>query len=176
MNSPTRQLHDALFDLVGLLNRAGPDEALMRAAGVSLDQALFPLLVRIERRGPIGVVDLADLAGRDYSTVSRQVAKLEALGLVERRPGQTDRRVNEAVISPRGKAMTDALDATRERAAGKLFATWSDHDRDELVRLLRRFADNAMAASRFSDLDTDDDIGPPEEKVLANKKVLGGTP
>src|ERR1700742_1356940 len=90
MTSLTRQLHDALFDLVGLLNRSGPDEALMRAAGVSLDQALFPLLVRIERKGPIGVVELAARAVRDYSTVSRQVAKLEALGLVERRPGRAD--------------------------------------------------------------------------------------
>ena len=147
MISLTRQLHDALFDLVGFLNRAGPDETLMQAAGVSLDQALFPLLVRIERRGPIGVGDLADLAGRDYSTVSRQVAKLEALGLVERRPGKTDRRVNEAVVSPRGRAMTRALDAARERAASALFADWSEHDQRELVRLLRRFADDAMAAN-----------------------------
>src|ERR1700744_3796684 len=106
MPSLTRQLHDALFDLVGLLNRAGPDEALMRAAGVSLDQALFPLLVRVERRGPLGVVDPADRAGRDYSTVSRQVAKRETLGLVERRASLADRRVNEAVVSARGKAMT----------------------------------------------------------------------
>jgi DNA-binding MarR family transcriptional regulator len=175
MSSPTRQLHDALFDLVGLLNRAGPDEALMRAAGVSLDQALFPLLVRIERKGPIGVVDLADLAGRDYSTVSRQVAKLEALGLVERRPGRTDRRVNEAVVSARGRTITDALDATRERAAHRLFASWSEHDQRELVRLIRRFADDAMAASRFNDLDTDDDIGPPDRKERATKGS-GGTP
>ena len=147
MTTLARQLHDALFDLVGLLNRARPDETLIQAAGISLDQALFPLLVRIERRGPIGVGDLADLAGRDYSTVSRQVAKLEALGLVERRPGRTDRRVNEAVVSARGKAMTDALDAARETAARALFADWSEHDQRELVRLLRRFADDAMAAN-----------------------------
>jgi DNA-binding MarR family transcriptional regulator len=158
MTTPTRQLHDALFDLVGLLNRAGPDETLMRAAGISLDQALFPLLVRIERKGPIGVVDLADLAGRDYSTVSRQVAKLESLGLVERRPGRADRRVNEATVSARGKAMTDALDAARERALRTLFATWSEQDQRDLVRLLRRFADEVIAANAAIDLDTDGNL------------------
>jgi DNA-binding MarR family transcriptional regulator len=53
------------------------------------------------------VVELADRAGRDYTTVSRQVAKLESLGLVERRESATDRRVREAAISAKGKAMTD---------------------------------------------------------------------
>ena len=158
MTTPTRQLHDALFDLIGLLNRAGPDETLMRAAGISLDQALFPLLVRIERRGPIGVGDLADLAGRDYSTVSRQVAKLETLGLVERRPGRTDRRVNEAMVSPRGKAMTDALDDARERALRALFTTWSEQDQLDLVRLLRRFADEVIAANAANNLDRDGNL------------------
>jgi predicted transcriptional regulator len=32
----------------------------------------------VARLGPIGVVDFADRAGRDYTTVSRQVAKLAA--------------------------------------------------------------------------------------------------
>ena len=58
---------------------------MIREAGIALDRALFPLLVVIERRGPIGVVDLAGRVGRDYTTVSRQIAKLEGLGLIERR-------------------------------------------------------------------------------------------
>ena len=146
MASIVRQLHDALLDLVGLLNSAQPDETKMRTAGVSLDRALFPLLVRIERRGPIGVGDLADLAGRDYTTVSRQVAKLESLGLVARRPGSADRRINEAMVTTQGKAMTDAFDAAREELAGRLLSHWSEKDQQDLARLLRRFADDALAA------------------------------
>ena len=60
---------------------------MSRSSASALDRALFPLLVGIERRGPIGVGDLADLAGRDYSTVSRQVAKLESLGAHIELPG-----------------------------------------------------------------------------------------
>ena len=67
-------LHEALIDLVGFFNRPQNDAILVREAGVSLDRALFPLLVRIQRRGPLGVGELADLVGRDYTTVSRQVA------------------------------------------------------------------------------------------------------
>jgi predicted transcriptional regulator len=42
------------------------------------------LLVGVERFGPIAVVELADRAGRDLTTFSRQVAKLEELSLVTR--------------------------------------------------------------------------------------------
>ena len=115
--------------------------SLIREAGIPLDRALFPLLVGIERFGPIGVVDLADRVGRDYTTVSRQVAKLESLDLVARQAGVADRRVREAVVAPRGKAMTEAVDAARDRIGRAIFATWAAHDVDELVRLMRKFAD-----------------------------------
>jgi len=131
-----------MMDLVGFLNRPQADDVLLREAGVSLDRALFPLLVRIERKGPVGVVELADLAGRDHSVVSRQVAKLESLGLVERRPG-ADKRVREAVVTDKGRALTDALDAARQRLAGPMLERWSAQDRKDLARLLRRFVDDA---------------------------------
>jgi len=136
-----RQLHGALMDIVSVMNRPQRDEQMVREAGIALDRALFPLLVGIERVGPIGIVELADRAGRDYTTVSRQVAKLESLGLAERRQSAADRRVNEAVITPKGKAMTDRIDAARERYARAIFETWDTHDVDELVRLMRKFAD-----------------------------------
>lgn len=136
-----RALHGAVLDIVGVMNRPQRDEALIRAAGIPLDRALFPLLVGIERFGPIGIVDMADRVGRDYTTVSRQVAKLESLGLVARRGSARDRRVREAIITTKGKAMTDLVDAARERIGRAIFASWDAHDIDELVRLMRKLAD-----------------------------------
>jgi DNA-binding MarR family transcriptional regulator len=123
------------------MNRPQRDEVLIKEAGIPLDRALFPLLVGIARFGPIGIVDLADRVGRDYTTVSRQVAKLESLALVARHGSAADRRVREAVITPKGKAMTDLVDAAREKIGRAIFATWDAHDIDELVRLMRKFAD-----------------------------------
>ena len=136
-----RQLHGSLLDIVSLMNRPQRDEALIKAAGIPLDRALFPLLVGVERFGPIGVVELADRVGRDYTTVSRQVARLESLGLVERRGSTTDQRVREAIVTQKGKAMTDRVDAARDRIGRSIFATWDAHDIEELVRLMRKFAD-----------------------------------
>jgi DNA-binding MarR family transcriptional regulator len=146
-----RELRRAVLDIVSVMNRPQRDEALIRAAGIPLDRALFPLIVGIERFGPIGVVDLADRVGRDYTTVSRQVAKLEDLGLVERQESNADRRVREAVVTRKGKAMTDLVDAARERIGRGIFETWEAHEIDELVRLMRKFAD---ALSRDLPVDT----------------------
>ncbi len=133
-------LHEALIDIVAVMNRPQRDQAIIEAAGITLDQALFPLLVIVDRRGPIGVVDLAGRVGRDYTTVSRQIAKLEHLGLVERRPG-ADRRVREATITAAGEAMNRAIDTARERLATQAFGSWQIDDLAQLARLLRRFAD-----------------------------------
>jgi DNA-binding MarR family transcriptional regulator len=136
-----RELHGALVDIVSVINRPQRDEALIKEAGIRLDRALFPLLVGIERFGPIGVVELADRVGRDYTTVSRQVAKLESLGLVKRRGSAADRRVREAAITMEGKVMTGLVDAARDRIGRAIFETWDPRDIDELVRLMRKFAD-----------------------------------
>ncbi|HEY1836293.1 MAG TPA: MarR family transcriptional regulator [Rhizomicrobium sp.] len=147
MNRELRQLHTAFLDLAGMLNEPQRDDVLIAEAGISLDRALFPLLVRIERKGPIGIVELANISGRDHTTVSRQVAKLERLGLVTRQPGKADRRVREAAVTKKGLTMTKALDDARERIAGPIFAQWSKSDRQNLVRLLRKFIDAARSVT-----------------------------
>ncbi|WP_409033798.1 MarR family winged helix-turn-helix transcriptional regulator [Rhizobium sp. AP16] len=141
IKSQFRKLHAAVLDIVAVINRPQGDEALIREAGIPLDRALFPLLVLIERLGPIGVVDLADRVGRDHTTVSRQVAKLESLDLVVRQASAVDRRVREAIIAPKGKIMTDAVDGARDRIGGAILESWDVNDIDDLVRLMRKFAD-----------------------------------
>jgi DNA-binding MarR family transcriptional regulator len=135
-----RELHLALISIVSVMNRPELDEKMVREAGIALDRALFPLLVLVERLGPIGVVDLAARVGRDHTTVSRQIAKLESHGLIARRADVEDGRVRQAVVTPKGKAMTDAVDAARDRLGQALFAGWEPKDVDELVRLLQKFA------------------------------------
>lgn len=138
------QLREAMLDLTGVLNRPQPDAALIELAGVDLDRALFPLLARVERRGPLGIGELAELCGRDYTTVSRQIAKLEGLGLVVRQVNLRDARIKEAAITEKGRAMTGALDGAREKILTSLFKEWDKQELAELARLLRKFANDAL--------------------------------
>jgi DNA-binding MarR family transcriptional regulator len=136
----------AVVDLLTIMNRPQRDARMIQEAGISLDRALFPLLVGIGRFGPIGVGELADRVGRDYTTVSRQVAKLESLGLVGREPGRADRRVTEAVVTAKGRELTKAIDKARDRILTAMLADWRRQDIATLAVLLRRLADTALAA------------------------------
>lgn len=143
-DDPFVEIHGALVDIVGIMNSPQRDAAMIREAGISLDRALFPLLLLVARKGPISVTDLADLVGRDHSTVSRQVPKLEELGLIERRLAGADRRVREAVITPAGQEMTAIIDDTRKQLAGRLLKDWSEQDLQSLAVLIRKLADDVL--------------------------------
>ena len=148
MDPQLRQIHDALFDLFRVANAPQPDALLIQEAGITLDRALLPLLARIGRLGRVGVVELAEMVGRDYTTVSRQAAKLESLGLIERKASATDKRVREATLTPEGEAMNAAVDGARDRLFRAHFDRWPDHEKAELGRLLRKMADEALNWTR----------------------------
>ena len=132
-------LAGALLDLFGLLNSPQRDDALLREAGVELDRALFPLLVRLGRRGPLGVAELADQAGRDHTTISRQLAKLESLGLVARTDDPQDRRRRATGLTDAGAAVVEAISGARRRLLSRALADWTADDRTALAGLTRRF-------------------------------------
>lgn len=135
----------ALLDLMSFLNSPQRDEALLRAAGVALDRALFPLLMRLGMLGPLGVAELAEQVGRDHTTVSRQLAKLESLGLVERCTDGEDKRRRAARVTAAGRKIVTAIARTRRRVLEEALGAWSAADRAALERLTRRFA-NALIA------------------------------
>jgi DNA-binding MarR family transcriptional regulator len=172
ISAQLRRLHEAVLDIVGVMNRPQRDETLIREAGIPLDRALFPLLIGVERFGPIGVVELADGVGRDHTTVSRQVAKLEGLGLVHRKGSAADRRVREAIISQKGKAMVDLVGAARDRILGAIFEKWDAGEIDALVRLTRKFAD-AMKEDPPSGARGDDThLRPPRRRAASKGRFI----
>jgi DNA-binding MarR family transcriptional regulator len=135
-----RALHMALLEIVGVMNAPQRDEALLAAAGVRLDRALFPLLIGVERFGPIGVVELAAGVNRDHTTVSRQLAKLESLGLVTRVESPDDRRTRRAVVTAEGQMTGERIDAARVRMFRAIFSDWPPEEVTELTRLMGKFA------------------------------------
>jgi DNA-binding MarR family transcriptional regulator len=148
MKKEMSMLRDALLDLTGFMNSPQPDAALIALSGVELGRALFPLLMRVDRKGPLGIGELADLVGRDYTTVSRQIAKLEDMGLIDRRVNAGDARIKEAVITAKGQTMTKALNAAREKLMTSLLAKWDKKELADLARLMRRLADDALSFIR----------------------------
>jgi len=125
------------------------DEALLREAGVTIDRALFPLLVRLAVR-QANVAELAGQVGRDHTTVSRQLGKLERLGLAARHPGAADRRVHNARLTPDGERIVHAIAAARRRLLSRALAAWTDADLASLATLNRRLVQTLADASRVA--------------------------
>ena len=142
----TDELHAILLEVTGVMNRPDIDARFLARTGVRLDRALFPLLTRIGAAGPIGAVDLAALVGRDHSTVSRQLARLEELGLVERSRSASDGRVRLLEPSAAGKRMLADFARTRRKLLEEHFKDWSAQERAQLIQLLKKLAKSAGEA------------------------------
>lgn len=107
----------------------------LRSIGITVAQ-LDLLATLLETEAESRAVDLARRMYMDPSTVSRNVSRLERLGLVKTRPGRTSREHNVSV-TPRGRrraARASALWAEGQREAMKLLGSEGVRALDLLVR------------------------------------------
>jgi DNA-binding MarR family transcriptional regulator len=137
---PLKALHEALLQIVSVLNRPQGDNLILTRAGVSLDTALFPLLVRVSMQPNITIGELADQVGRDYSTVSRQVSRLQELGFVRSEPSESDRRQRLLSVTATGKNTVTKIDRARSSVMSEALDGWSQGEIAELARLTARLA------------------------------------
>jgi DNA-binding MarR family transcriptional regulator len=137
---PLKTLHDALLQIANVLNRPQGDNVILTRAGVSLDTALFPLLVRVSMQRNITIGDLADQVGRDYSTVSRQITRLQTLGLVHSELSETDRRQRLLSVTAAGRNTLKKIDRARNSVMSETLEGWSQAEIAELARMTTRLA------------------------------------
>lgn len=132
----TDRLHRAVIAVSDQVNRLDIDARLLAASGVKLDRALFPLLCRIAIKADMNVAELANLVGRDHSVVSRQIVKMEKLGLLVRTSDPSDRRSRHLALSKAGREMMSRISAERRRWMEGHFAQWDKADRNRLIELM----------------------------------------
>ena len=102
------------------------------------------LLFHLCKDGPQRSSALAAAVCVDPSTVSRQIADLVDLGLVERRADPLDGRATLLAATEAGEARHRMVHERRDRAFAVMLADWSDDDVHTLVGLLRRFNDTLI--------------------------------
>jgi DNA-binding MarR family transcriptional regulator len=133
--------YDVWLDMLARQSPARFVALILDRAGVSLSADLCRYLVNIGLRGPIGVLELAGLVESNHPKVSRALAQLEELGLVERAEAPHDRRIKTTTLTQQGHHVIEAINRGRRHVLDEAFAGWSDYDRAELARLTSRFAD-----------------------------------
>lgn len=129
--------------------------------GEGLEWAGYSLLMYLCKEGPQRSSTLAAAACVDPSTVSRQVAQLVELDLVERRADPHDGRATLLAATDLGEARHQAVHERRNRAFTRLLADWPPDDVRRLADLLHRlndsFAEHRSAVlEAISDTDAED--------------------
>jgi DNA-binding MarR family transcriptional regulator len=80
--------------------------------------------------------DLARRLGLATPTVTRTATRMEAAGLLRRRPHERDRRLVRLFLTDRGRALREVIDREREELSRRALASLDQDDRAALVRIL----------------------------------------
>jgi DNA-binding MarR family transcriptional regulator len=117
--------------------------AVMTELGLSFQQSMA--LIRLEPDEPLPMSALAGALQCDNSNVTGIVDRMEAAGLVERRPHERDRRVKAVALTPHGEAVRAEV---RRRAGNPPppIAALSEEDAVVLRDVLQRALDAEAAA------------------------------
>jgi DNA-binding MarR family transcriptional regulator len=144
----TSETVDRLTSSVSSLLRTGRHVSA-RAAGHlygELPAYGWGLLVPLQRDGDQRCSALAAQVGVDVSVASRQLAVLERLGYVERRPDPQDGRASLLRLTGSGAEALAAARALRSDWALTALADWDDAEAQQLTGLLERLVSDLETA------------------------------
>jgi DNA-binding MarR family transcriptional regulator len=106
----------------------------------AVERATYLLLVHLVKGGPRRASALAEAVHSDPSTISRQVAQLVRLGLVERTADPEDGRATVLAATDEGRRVFEENRRVRNERIAEMLADWSVADRRNLAELLGRFS------------------------------------
>lgn len=143
-NSPT--LGFLVHDVARLLRKRFEQNA----RGFGLTRSQWQVLAYLERNEGIHQSGLAELLEVEPITLGRLVDKLQAMGLVERRPHATDRRIWLLHLTDLARPKLNDLRELGDLTRGEALAGVPEQDRDHLVKTLQALKANLIQASGTS--------------------------
>ena len=117
-----------------------------------LDGSAYAVLALLQDTAPLRAGDLVASLGLDKSTVSRQVASLVDLGLVERAPDPADGRAQVLSPSAEGSARLGRIREARRARWEADLSDWPTDDVATLAELLARI--NRIGEAREAELES----------------------
>jgi DNA-binding MarR family transcriptional regulator len=133
MNFEQANALNAAIRAIGIRHRALAG-ALLAPLGLHPGQEV--LLLELAATGPRTQGQLATASGCEPPTITNSVRKLEAAGLVVRRPSPTDGRVTIVELTDRGQALLPRLKATWQHLAEQTIAGLTSTPIDQLTDAL----------------------------------------
>jgi DNA-binding MarR family transcriptional regulator len=112
------------------------------AREISLNLAQAKTLVRLEKNQGVSQARLAELAEVDAMAMVRILDRMEADGLLERRPDPADRRARCLYLTAKAKPILGEIWRLSDETREELFAGVGKADRELFMSVLERIHDN----------------------------------
>ncbi len=106
----------------------------------AVERATYYLLVHLVKGGPQRAGALAESVHSDPSTISRQVAHLVRLGLVDRMADPEDGRATLLTATDEGRRVFEENRRMRIERFAEMLSDWPVTDRRKFAELLGRFS------------------------------------
>jgi DNA-binding MarR family transcriptional regulator len=116
-----------------------------RASAMALTLPQCKALVRLEKNEGVSQARLAELADVEPMAMVRILDRMEADGLIERRPDPSDRRARCLFLKPKAKALLAQIWHMGDLTRAELFAGVSRPEREAFLAVLERIYANACA-------------------------------
>lgn len=135
----------APIGLIGRLHRLGArlnEELLLVYGQYELGEGEFDVLATLRRTGPPYELVAGEIARYTIvtsGTVTKRVDRLEAAGLVTRRPAAEDARSRVVALTDAGLRVIDAAFSAHIRNEHRLVEALSPAEREQLEELLRKW-------------------------------------
>ena len=117
-----------------------------RARAKGMTRAQWLILAMLERRPGLSQNELASSLEVEPISVGRLIDRLEARGLVERRPDPTDRRVRRLHLLPEATPFLEEIETQRELLSAEILDGIDQNARSQLVEYLLRIKSNLTEA------------------------------
>jgi DNA-binding MarR family transcriptional regulator len=132
------ELLDAMLALVRGIDRVHSSGTLSDRSGVTLERGLHPVVMTIAKLEPVRTTDLAAALALKSSTVSRHIARLEQLELVQRTGDPADARASLLALSDAGRHTHAVLTGAWEEILAEQLALAGSADAGALARQLEQ--------------------------------------
>ena len=138
---------DRLETQMAVLARRIEHKARTTTTFREMDRAAYLIARTLDAGGPASLNEIARTLSLDGSTVTRQVAGMEARGQATRKIHPVDGRAWVISLTPAGRKTMEKITATRRERFSEWVADWAPADVDRFGELLQRF-NEALARSR----------------------------
>jgi MarR family transcriptional regulator for hemolysin len=135
-----------LHDVARLMRTRFDQRARMRG----MTRAQWVILARLSRQPGLSQNEMAAICEVEPITVGRLIDRLEARGLVERRPDPMDRRIRRLHLLPAAQPVLDEISHYREELSEAILSGVDARKRDLLVDALLQIKNNLNAEAALA--------------------------